>query len=65
MSHKTPGEHALQAVYKQLKMVEKEIQFLVDQVQAFDLYPLLKPDNHVDPDTGLPDPTWLYPCKVT
>ncbi|KAJ8717758.1 hypothetical protein PYW07_005688 [Mythimna separata] len=60
----TKGEHALQAVYKQLKMVEKEIQFLVDQIESFDLYPLLKPENYVDPETGLPDPTWIYPCKA-
>ncbi|KAF9424732.1 hypothetical protein HW555_000033, partial [Spodoptera exigua] len=60
----TKGENSLQAVYKQLKMVEKEVQFLVDQLEAFDLFPLLKPKDYLDPKTGQPDPTWLYPCKA-
>ncbi|PZC71734.1 hypothetical protein B5X24_HaOG212562 [Helicoverpa armigera] len=60
----TKGENSLQATYKQLKMVEKEIQFLVDQLEAFDLFPLLRPENYVDPRTDLPDPSWLYPCKA-
>lgn len=59
-----PGENSLQAVYKQLKMVEKEVQFLVDQLEAFDLFPMVRPENYVDPKSGNPDPTWLYPCKV-
>ncbi|KAM3960300.1 LOW QUALITY PROTEIN: dynein heavy chain at 89D [Aphomia sociella] len=60
----TKGENSLQAVYQQLKMVEKEIQFLIDQLERFDLFPLVRPQNYVDPDTGLPDDTWLYPCKA-
>ncbi|KAF9819085.1 hypothetical protein SFRURICE_000750 [Spodoptera frugiperda] len=60
----TKGENSLQAVYKQLKMVEKEVQFLVDQLEAFDLFPVLKPKNYLDPKTGEPDSTWLYPCKA-
>lgn len=58
-------ENSLQAVYKQLKMVEKEVQFLVDQLEAFDLFPLVRPVDYIDPWTDKPDPTWLYPCKVS
>lgn len=58
------GESSLRAVYKQLKMVEKEIQFLIDQVELFDLFPIVRPQNYVDPVTGEPDDTWIYPCKV-
>ncbi|XP_026741363.1 dynein heavy chain 10, axonemal [Trichoplusia ni] len=60
----TKVENSLQAVYKQLKMVEKEVQFLVDQLEAFDLFPLVRPVDYIDPWTDKPDPTWLYPCKT-
>ncbi|KPJ04007.1 Dynein heavy chain 10, axonemal [Papilio xuthus] len=60
----TKGQNSLQAVYQQLKMVEKEILVLIDQLELFDLFPLLKPENYVCPDTGQPDSTWLYPCKT-
>lgn len=56
--------NSLEAVYQQLKMVEKDIRFLVDQIERFDLYPVVKPQDYVDPDSGEPDDTWLYPCKV-
>lgn len=59
------GENSLQAVYQQLKMVEREIQFMVDQIEMFDLFPVIKPVDHIDPDSGLSDDTWLHPCKVT
>lgn len=59
-----PGQNALQAVYQQLKMVEREIQFNLNQLQMFDLFPIMKPKDYVDPDTGEVDDTWLYPCKV-
>lgn len=45
-------------------MVEKEIQFLLDQIKMFDLFPLMRPKDYVDPKTGEPDKTWIYPCKV-
>lgn len=51
-------------MYQQLKMVEKEIQFLLDQIEMFDLFPLMRPKDYVDPKTGEPDKTWIYPCKV-
>ncbi|XP_075981627.1 dynein heavy chain at 89D [Anticarsia gemmatalis] len=60
----TKGENSLRAVYKQLKMVEKEVQFLIDQLEAFNLFPVMRPENYVDPITGEPDDTWLYPCKA-
>ncbi|XP_059059014.1 dynein axonemal heavy chain 10 [Achroia grisella] len=60
----TKGENSLQAVYQQLKMVEKEIQFLIDQLEQFDLFPLVRPQDYADPETGHPDDTWLYPCKT-
>ncbi|KAJ0174233.1 hypothetical protein K1T71_010379 [Dendrolimus kikuchii] len=60
----TKGQNSLQAVYQQLKMVEKEIQFLIDQLELFDLFPLARPQNYIDPDTCLPDETWLYSCKT-
>ncbi|XP_045502201.1 dynein axonemal heavy chain 10 [Colias croceus] len=60
----TKGQNSLQAVYQQLKMVEKEIQFLIDQLQEFDLFPFVKPTNYIDPVTKEPDDTWLYPCKT-
>lgn len=58
------GENSLKAVYQQMKMVEKEIQFLLDQMEMFDLFPLLKPKDYIDPATGSPDDSWFYPCKV-
>ncbi|CAG9136916.1 unnamed protein product [Plutella xylostella] len=58
------GVNSLEAVYQQLKMVEKDIRFLVDQIERFDLYPVVKPQDYVDPDSGEPDDTWLYPCKT-
>nr|XP_034835442.1 dynein heavy chain 10, axonemal [Maniola hyperantus] len=60
----TKGENSLKAVYQQLKMVEKEIQSLLDQIAEFDLFPLVRPENYVDPVTGESDDTWLYPCKT-
>ncbi|XP_028025407.1 dynein heavy chain 10, axonemal [Bombyx mandarina] len=60
----TKGENSLQAVYQQLKMVEKEIQFLINQLQEFDLFPVVRPKNYKDPETGIPDDTWIYPCKT-
>ena len=51
-------------MYQQLKMVEKEIQFLLDQLELFDLFPSIRPKEYVNPQTQEPDPTWLYPCKV-
>ncbi|KOB71863.1 putative ciliary dynein heavy chain [Operophtera brumata] len=60
----TKGENSLQAVYKQLKMVEKEIQSLIDQIEMFDMFPYIRPKNYVDAETGLPDDTWIYPCKT-
>ncbi|KAL4712607.1 hypothetical protein ACJJTC_007202 [Scirpophaga incertulas] len=60
----TKGENSLRAVYQQLKMVEKEIQFLIDQIQLFDLFPLVIPENYIDPITNELDKTWLYPCKT-
>ncbi|XP_063540762.1 dynein axonemal heavy chain 10 [Cydia strobilella] len=58
------GEKSLKAVYQQLKMVEKEIVFLMQQLEMFDLFPVLKPKNYVDPVTKQPDDTWLFPCKT-
>ncbi|CAK1584360.1 unnamed protein product [Parnassius mnemosyne] len=60
----TKGQNSLQAVYQQLKMVEKEIQVLIDQLELFDLFPIIKPQDYVCPETGQPDDTWLYPCKT-
>ncbi|KAJ2948630.1 hypothetical protein O0L34_g7885 [Tuta absoluta] len=60
----TKCQHSLQAVHEQLKMVEREINFLIDQIELFDLFPHIMPKNWIDPDTGEPDDTWLHPCKT-
>ncbi|XP_049877279.1 dynein axonemal heavy chain 10 [Pectinophora gossypiella] len=60
----TKCHNSLNSVYQQLKMVEREISFMVDQIEIFDLFPVMKPTDYEDPDTGLPDDTWLHPCKT-
>lgn len=45
-------------------MVEKELVVMITQLEMFDLFPLMKPTEYLDPDTGQPDDTWLHPCKV-
>ncbi|XP_068620608.1 LOW QUALITY PROTEIN: dynein axonemal heavy chain 10 [Battus philenor] len=60
----TKGQNSLQAVHQQLKLVEKEIQALIDQLELFDLFPIMRPDNYINPQTGESDSSWLYPCKT-
>lgn len=58
------GQNSLQSVHQQLKMVEKEILFMIEQIEIFDLFPVVKPKDYVDPETGQADDTWFHPCKV-
>lgn len=51
-------------MHQQLKMVEKEILFMIEQIEIFDLFPVVKPKDYVCPDTGKLDDTWFHPCKV-
>ncbi|XP_041985040.1 dynein axonemal heavy chain 10 [Aricia agestis] len=58
------GENCLRTVYQHLKMIEKEIESLLSQLEQYDLFPCMKPEDYKDPDSGEADDTWLYPCKT-